>query len=625
MLPLLRARFSSSLTFGLVTAAMGACSGPVGTEEATVAAASATATVNLGGCGVEVPATVAGTFDAARDAFKELILRRGPCPEVDGRPFQDSRSKANTQIPAIMRALTQRGCTRVGRNLVSEKGSYRSATRSDVDANDPNAFKMSGLDPRFVEVFQCGGTGVEQKIFLAGPEAAFHVIAFDPVAKAFDFYSTNEGTKQQAFVFHGSSFQQAKTSEIAARKAPFPDHACTTCHANGGLLLKELRFPWLNWQASPRAGASQLRDASTMNVLTGGGADVRIVEDLERDVLASQIAVNASRVGRIVGGRVDELNADANSTAPYTLKSLLAPLFCETEINIATSPTRLELGADGKPRAGSTQPIAVPPDLFLNRLLVPHGGRISLMDPTAASRLDVTGDADVEDFGALSTGVTVPQGSWLNTMKGLGVGVPADKSSDVSARRAGIFGDGLFPMPIAGRAFSNDDFIARLVQRGVLEEKFVVDVLMVDFPNPVFSKTRCDLLTAVPSVAVTGLTAAQITQKILASVDSLASSLPGAAELRANRAHTVEAHTQAVNAFTAKCKVNLPKRLAELYVLTVARRAHLFEDVSAPTRDFPKFAVEGFVRDQFFPRDLSVGPSMALSRALSTECTLIAR
>lgn len=616
--------------FFVVTAASvaGACVGPeseAGPENG--AEQNVTRSVSLGGCGVEVPDTVASVFDASKDPFKELILKAGPCPQVDGRPLKDSRAKANSQIPAVMKALSERGCTRLGRSLVSEKGMYRSATTEAVGADDPANFKISGLSPRFVETWQCGGSDVRQKIFIAGPEAAFHVISFDPVAKAFNFYSTNPGARNEAFVFHGNSFQQAKETEIPVRKAPFPDHACTTCHTNGGLLLKELRFPWLNWQATSGVGASQLRDAAGMNTLVGGGdaRNVRIVEELERDVLQSQIAVNESRVTRLVEGGPADLNATASVSAPYTLKTLLAPLFCETEINIATSPTQLELDAAGLPKAGSTRPIAIPPDLFMSRLLVPINGTISFASGGSPSRLDTTGNDDNQDFGARSAAVTVPQSQWLSTMKGLGVGVPADKTSSLSARRPGAFGDGIFPMPVAARAFANDDFVARLVSRGVIEDKLAADVLMVDFPNPVFSKVRCDLLKAIPEVPAKGLSAAAITEKVLASIDGSAGTSPGAVELRANRARTLAQHGVAVDTFMTKCQASLPTKLVDLYVLTTARRANLFEDLRTPTKDFPSFAVEGFVRDQFFPVDVSVRPEMSLSRALSQECTIITR
>jgi len=290
---------------------------------------------------------------------------------------------------------------------------------------------------------------------------------------------------------------------------------------------------------------------------------------------------------------------------------MLRPLFCETEAVIATSQTPT-----------SQASLEVPLDLVLNRLLVPlpnATGTATLRlapAPGAASRLDVTGNDDSQDFGPLGARITISQTSaWTSKMKGLGTTVPADLSK--------TFGDGKFPMPIGARSFADDDFVSRLVASGIIEEKLAVDVLMVDFPNPVFSKVRCDLLNVVPEQPLASLTPKAVTDAVAKALAS--SNLPGAAEFNANRQTTLGTHTKTIKDFVSACGESLPADLNKLFALTVARRTGFFQNPTQPSDDFPKFAVEKFVRDQFFPVSPSVSSATALSTALDKSCRVIRR
>jgi hypothetical protein len=68
--------------------------------------------------------------------------------------------------------------------------------------------------------------------------------------------------------------------------------------------------------------------------------------------------------------------------------------------------------------------------------------------------------------------------------------------------------DTFFAFTFPERSHQDETFVNVLVQRQVLDEEFVKDVLAVDFTRPLYSKTRCDLLQFAPK-----LTPAQLSAK----------------------------------------------------------------------------------------------------------------
>src|SRR5262249_45898926 len=122
-----------------------------------------------------------------------------------------------------------------------------------------------------------------------------------------------------------------------------------------------------------------------------------------------------------------------------------------------------------------------------------------------------------------------------------------------------------------------------LVAQGIIDKEFVADVLAVDFTNPLFSKTRCDLLKLVPDKGgpdfVTRLQGAL-----------RGASGPGAAALVANLsdpARNAAFHQSQALAFLANCKQRATDAgtVLDWFRLLAQRRAEVSaSEISQDTR-----------------------------------------
>jgi hypothetical protein len=128
-----------------------------------------------------------------------------------------------------------------------------------------------------------------------------------------------------------------------------------------------------------------------------------------------------------------------------------------------------------------------------------------------------------------------------------------------------------------------------LIAQGIIDREFAADVLAVDFTNPVFSKTRCDLLKLVPDNGGPDFVARF--QSALRGASG-----PGAAALLANLsdpARNTAFHQSLVVAFLANCRQRatdsgvvldwfrlLAQRQAEVSASEISQnpRGHILED-----------------------------------------------
>lgn len=516
-----------------------------------------------GGCKVEVKKSVEQIFQDSTDLFKLKLLANADCGTIE------------KNIPKADVILKAAGCARRGRSIVSESAPFKDIANS-------------GLEPRFVDTWDCAGQdNTFDRIFIAGPGPgdAFHIIAADPNSGGYNFYSGNGGTEGADFVFHGNSFNMGRISEYGAlNSTKFPQHPCTTCHQNGGPILKELRFPWMNWAARTK-GSSQALLPSVIERRTADGGPFLEVEELERDILKATVRLNTFRVRKIKeGANINAPLAHSETASPVSIGMMLQPILCQNEVNLATSVSKV----------GVFTKIKVPPDLFLNRLLYVEADKQPFQLITAQqSRLDMTGNSDIEDFGQFSGAVKVPltkdetgAAGWQEQLAANGAKLPIEGK---------LGSDGQFPMLIPVRSFSDDDYSSRLVTEAVLKEKFVQDLLMIDYQNPVFSKTRCDLLNKdLFSKSAAGLNADQLQS---AFEQSLNQSFEGTKQYNANKSKTAAQHATLISRYVKSCADNIPKKIGTLFMFTQNKLANL----KNPDKNVPMFAVEGFVRDKIFP------------------------
>jgi hypothetical protein len=99
---------------------------------------------------------------------------------------------------------------------------------------------------------------------------------------------------------------------------------------------------------------------------------------------------------------------------------------------------------------------------------------------------------------------------------------------DAEGRR--IPGDTHFAFVVPERSFEDLAVVAALLRRQVLGARLGLCALMVDFPNPVFSRRRARLLRYFPADAAVGSGGQELDAEVVAAVR--AHSVPGAAVLR---------------------------------------------------------------------------------------------
>lgn len=536
------------------------------------------AATTMTSCKVEVDSSVASIFASSTDVLKEKVFNRSECASAMKTQNPDS-----SEMTSLMQNA---GCNR-SRAIVSETG------QNSVPG-------LSPVDPRTVDAWDCGGP--EKTVYISGPASSMHIIVFDPTSKSYNFYSADHPRGGNSLFFHGNSHKMASVGQMFR-------HPCTNCHVGGGLLMRELRFPWPFWQSNPGISSASQIAASKTTRLTKFGP-LFDAEHLERDAIRSISRANQTYVEKIA------------RTQNY--QQVLKPLFCDTGLNYTSSATKY-------PASGGVQ---VPPDLVLSRLLVPQNGSINLTSVSPAgfredtsllgsesdSRLDMDSDADNVDFGSFNNFAKIPVASW--------------KSAAASNfRTGGSATDGVqFPMLIPVRSFADDDVVSRLVREGIVSQEFAVSILMVDIQSPVLSANRCKLLQFVPKDPASGSFQA-MEQKFRAGLDgAIAANKNGEAKefsphnkFIANRKMSNEERTAFVETYMNSCSSNFAENNADKIAKLIGTKWNLVENGGPlgddSTRIFAdgggtRFGLEGFVRKAAIPEFKST------SVAMKQDCTI---
>jgi hypothetical protein len=508
----------------------------------------------------------------------------------------------------------------------------------------PESYRDEQNRVRTVDVFDCGAGGLLDLVYVTGSK---EVIAYDPVSKGFMYYTSETSELGASLTFHGGSHLMADKKELS-EGAQIETHPCTQCHVNGGLVMKEIRAPWLNWQTDRNFPLnSQLLDLN--DLITKSNSEVpsrpakmspavRNVsespqglftgQEMEKVTMQSQVLMNEIKISDILAGRPVRQSGRIRPE-PLTVSELVRPLFCETETQMATAlaPDVPVLNPDTQ-KEEALKTMELPLDLFINRLLIPTADKktieITRQQPIAnaetlqipgvapfplQSRLDMGSGPDNEDSRSFSTDrsrqfipATMDLAAWKTFKSQKGFFVPISKTST-----------GRFHFLMPTRSFVDDDFISRAVAKGIFEEKFAAAVLMVDFANPVFSKARCGLLdlvdreTRITSFVSSGVfDAKKLTESVTASIKS--ASIPdNAGALKRGQTEYLK-NIVGVDAlafmasrvieFSTKCTAAKPDA-EKTWNLLRARRARWFP-VGADSRA-QRFAVEDMVRERLVP------------------------
>jgi hypothetical protein len=292
------------------------------------------------------------------------------------------------------------------------------------------------------------------------------VMGWDDPGGRFNYYMRLD----QAWVWAGDSY-----SALAPESR---GQGCFDSHVNGSMVMKELKQPWLHWQsmnATILVGPDDpLRREPLYHSLSGA-------EDLELTVRAGVSRWTAARLKHAVTPEQQVSDLDR----------LLRQLCTTTTVNLASSVTASSTVANNP-----AKPLSLPlgfwlnVDLLLNDLGIPA----RFVPPGVPGQLYLDSLARY-DFALV-------EGEFRQS------------------------GDTFFAFVVPEAAFEDIELVNQMVRRGFISAHFAASVLMVDFPNPVFSAARATLLAYVPTTATMDPAGGGVSQQVAEAIVQAAGNLP---------------------------------------------------------------------------------------------------
>ncbi len=206
-----------------------------------------------------------------------------------------------------------------------------------------------------------------------------------------------------------------------------------------------------------------------------------------------------------------------------SLQEQLRPVFCEQEVNLESDSVPLE---PITPLTGAaTQTIQAPTGFFIDQRLAPGADYVTINKTLYVNTLNTFGS---QFFDYQTSSITN--------------GVQPVNQLDA---------DHAFETPVKSHS---DMLVAqKMISSGLIDEKFLYDVISIDMTRPMFSDARCSLLGLVPNAAPTPNWRTQFQQNLQGS------SSPAAKQLLANMndaTHTPDFYRQRGKAFIAKVQSN---------------------------------------------------------------------
>lgn len=317
-------------------------------------------------------------------------------------------------------------------------------------------------------------------------------LVWDPKKQVFNFYEIRGNGEGGVWFYRGDSLdiiadiqnlhrnydpsQPIFMGPLDAGSATLPRLRCSGCHMNGGPVMKELAAPHDSWWTNDRPlDLGALRIAPEFKSIL---ASLHSADELEKWIKAGDDKLLASE-------------PYWKKRSAVSLQEQLRPIFCEQEVNLAS---------DLQPLEGPATTILAPTGFFVDPRLAPDVDGVSIDKTLYTDALTL--------FGAQF--VDYQSGSFQNSVQ------PINQ----------IDADHAFETPV--KAHSDILLADRMIKSGLVDQKFVFDVISVDMTRPMFSPKRCGMLQLVPG----GLPAADWRTKLMQSLAN--STQAGAAELLAN-------------------------------------------------------------------------------------------
>jgi hypothetical protein len=301
------------------------------------------------------------------------------------------------------------------------------------------------------------------------PEAPdLEVLAWDDVNGVYNYYKLDrQGAPNQVWKLAATS-RNVDTLTPQQRAG-----TCLACHASGVPVMKELRFPWNNWHSGQsridylqQTTAPERRWPVTANPHFDQSTFF-FGEDFEKSISAAIGRSNSRRFGQLVAKQTD------GKLTVTDARRVLRPLFETTEVNLVSAGQQSGLHPlSGTPQNGPSQPIKIPNSFFLMSA--------------------VLGNAGVNEANEFQSVAIVQPADYKALIENSGV--------QITARPTGrVRGDTHFSWFTPEQGFVASNWIATLVENGVVSKAFVAAAAAADLETPIFSKERAMLLKLVPA------------------------------------------------------------------------------------------------------------------------------
>jgi hypothetical protein len=310
---------------------------------------------------------------------------------------------------------------------------------------------------RFLATVGEGPGGPDIMLSAAGPDhETVELMAWDLEAGGFNYYRTVGASS--AWVFAGNSRH--------ALTAPTRDNGPFESHKNGHFLMKELKFPWVHWDSpAARVVPSIFTEEPLLN-----HPWVDKLEPFGAYVLEKGVAIPA--IQRWTKARLEALvSGNSEETPRRVLEQVLTTL----TVNLASSQTSSVAAV-----SGAASEVDLPETFFV--------------DSDALS--GVFGLARPSEFlePARTSQPFVPSSVYAASLE----------TFDVRLTDGAVFerpGDTHFAFVVPERAFEDTDTLRQAIEQEIVSRRLAACLLMVDFPNPIFSQKRERLLEHVPDSA----------------------------------------------------------------------------------------------------------------------------
>jgi hypothetical protein len=320
------------------------------------------------------------------------------------------------------------------------------------------------------------------------------VMAFSKKKGGYNYYAL-EGGK---WVLEGNG-ADAKVGEQAFR--------CIECHTTGAPVMKEQQDSWSNWNST---WFSMPKPESSDKAFNDMFAKLQRADDLEPLV--------ASGINKHQDSRIDRELAAGN------LKGLLQQVMCEVDAPTFTSSHSMNSNrfAEISSFPGTNGSI------FVNQMFGRDGRQRNFKNAMTLGLDDIS--------------ISIDGAAYKKALANAGMELKLS---------GGVAKDAMFPMFTPDRSFSDNVVIEQLIAKKILDDKLVADLLMTDFTNASYSKTRCDLAKAAPT---SGKSPDDVRKGFITNLGK--SSAEGAAELKARleAKADLKTHKATVDTFIKACQ-----------------------------------------------------------------------